>query len=158
MKKTKKNTSKKSTKKPKKTAKKKIDKKKILEKVKQKKIWIPTVTAAVIILIFLLLYSQKKPIGTQIQRDTYEHTYQHEYEGIPSPPTALAEELKITSYGPTGESRGQVQIKVYFNNPIIPLTTLSDEMRDSIISHFNRKPDIKGKHRILGTSGVVFEP
>lgn len=163
MKKDKKSASKKSTKKAKKTSKKKIDRKKISEKIKQKKVWIPTVSALGIILIFLflLLYSQKIPKGIRIKEDAYEYTYQHEYEELPAESiiqNVSSEELKITNYGPTGESRGQVQIKIYFNNPIIPLTTLSDEKRDSILSHFGLEPQIKGKFRVLGTSGVVFEP
>ncbi|MBN1694692.1 Ig-like domain-containing protein [candidate division WOR-3 bacterium] len=161
MKKDKKDTSKKPTKKTKKTISIKVNGKKFLEKIKQKKVWIPSAITAGIILAFLLLYPQIKKDKTRIQRDTYESTYQHEYETPPAeytPQYVTSDELKITNYGPTGESRGQVQISINFNNPIIPLTTLSDEVRDSILNHFNLEPPIEGKFRILGTSGVVFEP
>jgi uncharacterized protein YfaS (alpha-2-macroglobulin family) len=157
MKKSNKKTSKKSGK----PSKIKIDKKKILTKIKQKKVWIPIVSVLVLILIFLFLYSQKKPVEIGTKEDTYDYTYQHEYETPPAeytPQYVTSDELKVTNYGPTGESRGQVQISINFNNPIIPLTTLSDETRDSILSHFSLEPPIKGNFRILGTSGVVFEP
>ncbi len=150
MKKDRKKISKKTKKSSKKTLKIKIDRKKILEKVKQKKVWIPAVTATGLILIALLLYPK-------IKKDTYPP--KHEEPSTESTtPYATSTELKITSHGPKDETRGQAQIKINFNNPIIPLTTLSDEMRDSILSHFNLEPSVKGKFRILGTSGVVFEP
>ncbi len=161
MKKDKKNTSKKSQKKSPKTTKIKFNRKKIIEKVKQKKVWIPAAVTAGIILVFLILYPNLKPVEKHIEQQKYGEPYRHEYQDMastPTVPTTLEKELKITSYAPTGESRGQVQIRVYFNNPIIPLTTLSDEMRDSILSHFILEPQVKGKFRILGTSGVVFEP
>ncbi len=151
MKKDKKNTSKKSTKESKKTTKIKIDKKKILKKIKQKKVWIPAVSILGLILIALLLYpkiTKKKP---------YQNDYV-ESQADSSQSLALSGDFKIINYGPTGESRGQVQIKIHFNNPIIPLTTLSDTKRDSILSHFSLEPQVKGKFRLLGTSGVVFEP
>ena len=66
--------------------------------------------------------------------------------------------LKITSHGPTGEVQGQVQIKIAFEKPLIPLTTLSDEERARILEHFVLEPDIEGKFRFLGTSTVAFEP
>jgi len=161
MKKDRKKISKKATKSSKKTPKIKIDRKKILEKARQKKVWIPALAIIALILIAFLLYPKMKFEQKRIKQDTYEGTYQYTHEGLPgesTPPTTLSKELKITSYGPKGESRGQVQIKIYFNNPIIPLTTLSDKMRDSILKHINLEPTIKGKFRILGTSGVVFEP
>jgi len=156
MKKNDKKSSKKSTKKSKKSSKTKIDKKKILEKIKQKKVWVPSIITTGIILIFLLLYPQIKKDKTRIGKDTYESAYQYEYETQPTQ-FVTSDELKITNYGPTGKSRGQVQISINFNNPIIPLTTLSDEIRDSILNHFNLEPPIDGNFRILGTAGVVFE-
>ena len=73
-------------------------------------------------------------------------------------PVTLDGPLKISSYGPRGESRGQVQIRIDFNNPIIPLTTLSDEERAEILSHFQLEPAVEGAFRMLGTTSVVFEP
>ncbi|MEJ2567394.1 MAG: Ig-like domain-containing protein, partial [candidate division WOR-3 bacterium] len=92
------------------------------------------------------------------QNHTYKHTYEDFQPDSIEPATSLSEDFKITNYGPTGESHGQVQIRINFNNPIIPLTTLSDERRDSILNHFSLEPPVNGKFRILGTSGVVFEP
>ena len=151
MKKDKKKTSKKSTKKSKKTIKVKIDKKKILEKIKQKKVWIPAVAVLGLILLAFLLYP--KITTKELPQPSYAEPPTKDYGTV-----ELSGDFKITNYGPTGESRGQVQIKIHFNNPIIPLTTLSDEKRDSILNHFNLEPPIEGKFRILGTSGVVFEP
>jgi uncharacterized protein YfaS (alpha-2-macroglobulin family) len=145
MKKDKKKISKKTTKKSKNLPKIKINKKKILEKVKQKKVWIPAAVTAGVILIALLLYPKINDIRMKTKQPE---------TGIPTP----AGELAITSYAPQGETYGQVQININFNNPIIPLTTLSDEMRDSILSHFSLEPEIEGNFRILGTTGVVFEP
>jgi uncharacterized protein YfaS (alpha-2-macroglobulin family) len=66
--------------------------------------------------------------------------------------------LQIVSYGPTGESQGAVQIQIQFAKPLIPLTTLSDADRKSLLQHFVLQPDIAGVFRPLGTSAVVFEP
>ncbi len=66
--------------------------------------------------------------------------------------------LEITAHGPTGEVKEQVQIKIDFGKPLIPLTTLSDEERGRILDHFVLEPPIEGKFRFLGTSTVVFEP
>ncbi|MFQ6039737.1 MAG: Ig-like domain-containing protein, partial [Candidatus Poribacteria bacterium] len=66
--------------------------------------------------------------------------------------------LKITRHSPTGKVQGQVQIQIAFDKPLIPLTTLSDEERAKILSHFALEPDIAGEFRFLGTSTVVFEP
>ena len=66
--------------------------------------------------------------------------------------------LEIVFHGPIGEVKGQVQIKIYFPKPLIPLTTLSDEEREKILDHFVLEPRIKGKFRFLGTTTVVFEP
>ena len=163
MKKDKKKTSKKPTKKSKKITKIKIDKKKILGKIKQKKVWIPAVAFLALILITFLLYPKIIRIQSRIIRSNHQKTdtYKYTHEGFradSSQSIALSGDFKIVTYGPTGESRGQVQIKIHFNNPIIPLTTLSDEKRDSILSHFSLEPPIEGKFRILGTSEVVFEP
>ncbi|MBN2364683.1 MAG: hypothetical protein EH225_00910, partial [Calditrichaeota bacterium] len=72
------------------------------------------------------------------------------------PPSAG--ELEIISHGPEGETQGQVQIKIEFPRPLIPLTTLSDARRDAVLRHFTLEPRIEGRFRILGTSAVVFEP
>jgi uncharacterized protein YfaS (alpha-2-macroglobulin family) len=66
--------------------------------------------------------------------------------------------LEITTYGPQGETQGQVQIKIDFPRPLIPLTTLSDERREAVLRHFDLNPRIDGHFRIVGTSTVVFEP
>ncbi|MCK4271484.1 Ig-like domain-containing protein, partial [bacterium] len=66
--------------------------------------------------------------------------------------------LQIVSYGPTGETKGQVQIRIDFALPLIPLTTLSDVEREMILDHFVLAPDVEGKFRLSGTSSVVFEP
>jgi uncharacterized protein YfaS (alpha-2-macroglobulin family) len=156
----KKNTSKKSAKE---TAKRKIDKENILKTIKQKKVWIPVVSVLALILIAFFIYPKitrkgsQKYYKTHHQTDTYRHGYE-ETGADSAQSVAFSGDFKITNYGPTGESHGQVQIKTLFNNPIIPLTSLSDEKRDSILSHFSLEPPIKGKFRILGTSGVVFEP
>jgi uncharacterized protein YfaS (alpha-2-macroglobulin family) len=70
----------------------------------------------------------------------------------------ITKHLKITDYGPTGEVQGQVQIKIVFDKPLIPLTTLSDEERARILEHFALEPDVEGEFRFMGTSVVVFEP
>ncbi len=66
--------------------------------------------------------------------------------------------LTIASYGPLGEARGQVQIRIDFSNPMIPLTTLSDNEREELLSYFRIEPPVEGKFRFLGTSTVVYEP
>jgi len=66
--------------------------------------------------------------------------------------------LEILSFGPTGESPGQVQIKVDFPRPLIPLSTLSDDQRLKILQYFKLSPQIEGNFRFLGTSTVIFEP
>ncbi len=71
------------------------------------------------------------------------------------PPAGL---LEITMYGPQGETQGQVQIKIDFPRPLVPLTTLSDARREAVLRHFDLDPRIEGHFRIVGTSGVVFEP
>ncbi|NTV83142.1 MAG: hypothetical protein HGA23_02435, partial [Bacteroidales bacterium] len=67
-------------------------------------------------------------------------------------------QLVIVSYGPQGETRGQVQIKIDFSNPLIPLTTLSDIERKNILDQFTLEPVVEGNFRFLGTSTVVFQP
>jgi hypothetical protein len=69
-----------------------------------------------------------------------------------------AEDLKIVQHGPAGEAKGQVQIRVAFEKPLIPLTTLSDKERQRILAHFALRPRVEGSFRLLGTSSVVFEP
>ena len=70
----------------------------------------------------------------------------------------ITKPLKITDYGPTGEVQGQVQIRIVFDKPLIPLTTLSDQERARILEHFVLEPDIEGEFRFLGTFIIVFEP
>ncbi len=70
----------------------------------------------------------------------------------------LESALKVVSYGPKGSTNGQAQVRIDFNNPIIPLTTLSDDERAAILDNFQIEPAIDGAFRLLGTSSVVFEP
>ncbi len=66
--------------------------------------------------------------------------------------------LKIVSYGPVGIIKGQVQIRIDFDTPLIPLTTLSDLERSDALDYFLLEPDVEGEFRFLGSSTVVFQP
>ncbi|MEO0292785.1 MAG: alpha-2-macroglobulin family protein [candidate division WOR-3 bacterium] len=139
--------SKKTTKKSKKLTKIKRDRKKIVEKFKQKKVWIfATVIIGLILIAFLFYPKIKINKKLILSKEPVSGT------------TISSRELTVTSYNPKGETYGQVQISINFNNPLIPLATLSDAKRDSILSHFSLEPAVEGKFRILGTSEVVFEP
>ena len=109
-------------------------------------------------MILLLLFScsgKKEKVDSGVtQTGTTPYFYR---AGADS--TAPADsQLQIVSYGPQGETRGQAQIKIDFSNPLIPLTTLSDAERKSILDHFILEPAVEGNFRFLGTTTVVFQP
>ena len=101
--------------------------------------------------------SQEKPTTSETallsQADTVLSPEELAQDTLPA-----AGELTISSFGPQGDIQGQVQIKIDFPRPLVPLTTLSDARRNIILSHFMLEPHIAGSFRILGTSTVVFEP
>ena len=98
---------------------------------------------------------KKEKLETEvIQAGTQPYFYQAGTDSI-----AVADtQLRIISYAPRGETRGQAQIKIDFSNPLIPLTTLSDTEREKILQYFSLQPAVEGNFRFLGTSTVVFQP
>ena len=130
-----------------------------------KKNWI---VLSINILTFLFLFncsSQKQEEDYTFEEDNETEdvsfvTFEREADSgfYSSEPIQSAGSIKILSYGPIGETKGQVQIKIDFGSPLIPLTTLSDKDRENILSHFLLEPAVEGKFRFLGTTTITFEP
>lgn len=66
--------------------------------------------------------------------------------------------LEIVSFGPVGETKGQAQILIEFATPLIPMTTLSDAVREERLRYFVLTPPVRGAFRFLGATTVVFQP
>ena len=112
----------------------------------KKTVWI--LTSLFLITSFFLISCGKKKEEVESSKEISKITEEIEPAGP----------LKIVSHGPTGETKGQVQIEIDFANPLIPLATLSDVEREQILQHFVLEPAVEGEFRLLGTSAVVFEP
>jgi len=67
-------------------------------------------------------------------------------------------ELAITYHRPTDESHYHVQIQVGFDQPLVPLTDVSDPQRQEVLSHFAIDPKPAGAFRLVGVQAVVFSP
>jgi uncharacterized protein YfaS (alpha-2-macroglobulin family) len=67
-------------------------------------------------------------------------------------------DLGITYHRPTDESPYHVQIQVGFDQPLVPLTDVSDPQRLEALSHFTIEPKPAGAFRLVGVQAVVFSP
>ena len=92
------------------------------------------ITVILIVVLLSLTYCDRKQ--EQEARQISSETAPIEQKDTVLTPEDLAQdtmpsagELTISSFGPQGEVQGQVQIKIDFPRPLVPLATLSDARR-----------------------------
>ena len=102
-------------------------------------------------------YNLKRIFEQDLENFSGEYKYSPSSLEKQSPPQPVGT-LKISSYGPVGPTKRKTQIHIRFAEPLIPLTTLEDTLRNKILSHFRLEPEVPGRFRFSDTYTVVFQP